>query len=380
MFKLFVEAERYLEAQKSGVGYYEQALIEQLERIAPPETEFTFGSFTASDRSDAVRSQVSGRVVKKLQAFGVRIPAEWVWRARPDAYIFPDFILFPSRRKKPTAVLIHDLGFRKHPEFLPGKRNALAEIVFPSLASYLRRVVPYAVHTADVVIVSSETAQQEIMEAYGIPANKFVIIGIPPHTRFKPKTTKAKLPRKLGIPTDKYLYFQGTLEPRKNQLMLLDAYARLPEAIRTEYSLVMAGKAGWNYGETTTEIERQQATGANIVLKDFVDESEQLQLYQHASLYVQPSHYEGFGMPLLEAMACDIPVVCSDIPIFREVCDDGAVYFDHTDPDSMAKTINESLQNISMRKHSISSGRSRVKHYRGHTSGAKELLSRLSKQ
>jgi alpha-1,3-rhamnosyl/mannosyltransferase len=133
------------------------------------------------------------------------------------------------------------------------------------------------------------------------------------------------------------------MEPRKNIVSLLDAYTLLSEEARHTYSLVLAGKIDWKYQETKAKLESLQASGYDIHYLGYVDDEQQAALYQGASLFVLPSHYEGFGMQILETLSYGVPCAVSDIPVFHEVGGDAVTYFDQNDPTKIASAIDKSL-------------------------------------
>lgn len=376
--KILVESHQLFSHLKTGVGYYEQVLIGQLnDVIEDNDHELCLGAFKDSELTDSdneiVVSKYSSRVLRKLLAYKIGIKPEKVWTQNFDAYIFPDYFLLPSRKK--TAVTIHDLTFLDKPEYMADTRNRIVDFFYPGITTVLRRIVPYSISKADVVIAISETMREKLINKYSIDPSKVIAQGIPPSKEFTSR--KITKPQGLEIPTKNFIYYQATLEPRKNHMVLLRAYRLLPEDVRKSTSLVLAGKLGWKYEETLNLIKKLQLSGENIVHLNYVDELERLYLYQHALFYIQPSHDEGFGMPLLEAMACHTPVLCSDIEIFHEVCEDASLYFDKDSPDSIAEIILKALENENTRNNLVKKGTQRVEFYKSDLSGIKKILTKL---
>ena len=155
----------------------------------------------------------------------------------------------------------------------------------------------------------------------------------------------------------------GTLEPRKNFISLARAYVHLPEYLKQDYTLVLAGGTGWNSDSELAEIKKYQEENEQIVLTGYVSDAMRQSLYAHASLFVLPSFYEGFGMPLLEAMAFDVPVIASNIEVFHEVCGNAAAYVDPKDTKNMTNTITELLTKKELRNSLIRRGNRQVKSY-----------------
>src|SRR5690606_35995776 len=144
--------------------------------------------------------------------------------------------------------------------------------------------------------------------------------------------------KKYGIKKE-YIYFIGNLEPRKSLTTLIEAYKLLPKNIKERYSLVLAGVQGWNSERTRSVLDQSIELGEDIQHIGFIDQSDSPALFQAASLFVMPSIYEGFGVPILEAMAGGTPVVASNIPPFNEIGGSFINYADPQDPTSFADAI-----------------------------------------
>jgi glycosyltransferase involved in cell wall biosynthesis len=167
--------------------------------------------------------------------------------------------------------------------------------------------------------------------------------------------------KKLGI-TGPYLLFFGTLEPRKNLVGLMQAYEKLPDDLRQKYTLVITGKKGWKDEEILVTLERLRRSGAHILQTGYVSDEDRAALFMNTALYLMPSHYEGFGMQLLEGMTYGCPMLVSDIPVLREVAGDAARYC-ATDPDSIAKAITTLLSDKRAQQLLVAAGRKRLQYF-----------------
>ena len=275
-------------------------------------------------------SAIPLRIYAKLQSFGVA-PAFDIFLPKTDLVIFPNFATWPSMKSRLKATVIHDLTYLYYPEVVEEKNLA-----------HLRRVVPRSIKEADFIITVSESVKAEIVKEFHLDPERCVVTEIPPAAEFHQKSTN-EVHEKYGIPTKKYIYFIGNLEPRKNLSTLLEAYLQLPEEVRSEYSLILAGSKGWKNESLQEALREAEESGENVRHIGFIDQADSPALYQNANLFVMPSLYEGFGIPILEAMASSCPVVASDIPVLREVGGDAAVYADPNNPTSFKIKIIEQL-------------------------------------
>ena len=142
----------------------------------------------------------------------------------------------------------------------------------------------------------------------------------------------------------------GNFEPRKNLATLIDAYTQLPKDIQNEYQLVLAGGKGWKSNKTQQSLDNAIKNGANIKHIGYIDDVDRPMLYQAASLFVMPSLYEGFGIPVLEAMLSGCPVIAADIPVLRETGGDAALYADPANPAEFAAVIERALSSYPYNK------------------------------
>ncbi len=255
------------------------------------------------------------RIYAKAQSFQWAPPFD-IFLPSVDLTIFPNFATWPTLKSKLSATVIHDLTYIRYPEVVEAKN-----------LEHLKRVVPRSIKQADFIITVSESVKAELVKEFQLNPARCVVTEIPPSTDFYQKNNN-EVHKKYGIPTKKYIYFIGNLEPRKNLSVLLDAYLQLPPNIKKEYSLILAGSKGWKNETLQDNLKAAEDAGENVRHIGFIDQADSPALYQKASLFVMPSLYEGFGMPILEAMACHCPVIASDIPILHEVGGDVVIYAD----------------------------------------------------
>ncbi len=257
-----------------------------------------------------------------------------------DVMHFPDFVIPPV--EGPSVVTIHDLSFVMHPEY--------AE---PSLARYLKKAVPSAIERASAIIAVSASTAFDIVETF--PDSRDRIFAIPNGV-----SVPATIPEKQTSDRPRILMV-GTIEPRKNHLGLLAAmklvWHKLPEA-----ELVIAGREGWQAAQIVEAIAIAGSDGQVNWIREPSD-AKLVQLYANADVVVCPSHYEGFGLPILEAMAFGIPVIANDTPALRETGGDVALYTLSVDAEQLADCILSLLQNASLQAELSVRGRHRAEQF-----------------
>ena len=320
--RLLIEASVLEQDQPIGVNYFTDGLAHSLEQLSPDKitTGYLWLNFlrrkTAHNRNtvDAEKhgllqqiTAIPQRLYAKLVYFNVAPPL-WSWKA--DWLLFPNFYIWPTLRRTKKAVIIHDLCFMRHPEYVEEKNRL-----------FLDRVANNSIKKADLIISNSQFTTSEILSLTDTPAEKIVTLSIPvDESQFLPTLNKGAdhLANRYGI-TKPYILSLGTLEPRKNLTALVEAYCLLSADIRSRYSLVLAGKWGWKIESLKELIEEKRAAGYDIITTGHIDHDDKATFYRNASFYGITTHYEGFGMPLLEALHCGIPTVAVDIPVLREV-------------------------------------------------------------
>ena len=247
----------------------------------------------------------------------------------------------PPRRPKLTAT-IHDLTCFLMPELHP-RANLAAERSFAAIA---RR--------ADALIAVSESTKNDAVRVLGLQPEKITVIhsGIP-HAYFSPEPEMIDAVRKRYVLRKPYALFVGTIEPRKNVDLLLDAFESLPASIREHYQLVIAGPPGWRSHHTMKRLRHVHYLG-------YVPEAVLPALTAGATVFVYPSLYEGFGFPVVQAMAAGTPVITSNVSSLPEVAGDAALLFDPRSQSELHHALSRLLTSDGLRAAMASSGRTRA--------------------
>lgn len=323
---------------KTGVAYYIERLVRQLARQYPDKVQLTgfyynfLGRKKTVDLPSAPNIRYRGvrfipsKVVYQLRRFGIELPLELLAKERADFALFGNFLGYPSLTGIPAAPVVHDLTYLDLPEYVAAKNR-----------SDLTRFVPQQIGRSRFVVTVSEFSKQKISERYAVAAEDILVTPIPPEPPrpLAESDCQAAL-QKLGV-TRPYILFVGTIEPRKNIIALIDAYDRLSADLQKRYSLVITGRIGWHCDAEIARLQASKEQGRNIIHLGYVSDAERTALYQKAQLFTTASHYEGFGMPVLEAMSFGLPCAVSDIAVFHEVAGKAAAYFDQNDPAAIAK-------------------------------------------
>jgi glycosyltransferase involved in cell wall biosynthesis len=232
----------------------------------------------------------------------------------------------------PTVVTVHDLSFLRFPSaFRRGNRLYLS--VFTRLS----------VRRAARVIAVSESTRQDVISLCGVPAERVVAVPNGVGAAFTPgdPAAVAEFRRRTGLPDD-FILFLGTLEPRKNVVGLIEAYAKLCREGRSTPPLIVAGAKGWFYDRIFARVAELELTD-RVLFPGFIPASDLPWWYRAARIFVYPSLFEGFGLPVLEAMACGTPVITSPVSSLPEVAGPAAVLAPPDDTDALADAMRDVL-------------------------------------
>ena len=234
----------------------------------------------------------------------------------------------------PQIITIHDLSLTKFREMHPKERVWFSDF-------FLKRRIQYASH----VITVSDFIRSEICHELRLPADKVTAIPEAPDPFFFPREREKarRVAEALGLPRD-YILFVGTLEPRKNLSLMIKAAA----ACESDIPIVLVGWEGWG-GDPWLEMVKDQGLRNRIFTTGYVDEETLACLYSNALALVFPSLYEGFGLPVLEAMACGCPVICSDAASLPEVAGDAALFIDPYEVDGLTAAMDKLVNDSTLR-------------------------------
>ena len=250
-------------------------------------------------------------------------------------YHEPNFILKPFSGLCVTTI--HDLSFIHYPQYHPRER-----------VEWLTRELPKTLKRADAIITDSQLVKAELIAHFAVPEEKITPIYLAANTEFKPRPLEqlAQVMKHHQLDVGKYVLCVCTIEPRKGIDSLLNAWEKLPKDQRNEHQLVLVGATGWQNRNLLARIKKLQKKG-EVRYLSFVSQQDLPFIYNGAKAFVYPSIYEGFGLPVLEAMQSGIATVCREGTSCAEFSGDGALTFD-TD-ESLADIIYQLLDNEDFR-------------------------------
>lgn len=285
------------------------------------------------------------RVIWEQTALPVGARREGVDLLHGMAFSVP--VLGPCR----SVVTIFDMSFALFPAYHPRGRRL-----------YLSLVTRLSVRAARRVIAISESTRHDICRVLGVEPDKVAVIplGVGDEYRPLPDNEQEAFRARHGI--GRYIFFEGTIEPRKNLVRLVRAYARLRQGGAISHKLVIGGAPGWGYAALQAEIE-SLGLGGDVVLLGYVDRGESPLWYAAADLSVYPSLYEGFGLPPLEAMACGTPVVAAASSSLPEVVGDAGVLVPPLNVDALAEAMRSLLRDPEKRRSLSERGLARARSY-----------------
>lgn len=258
-------------------------------------------------------------------------------RLRLDVLHSPDFIP-PAGGIGRRVITVHDLHFLHYPQFLTaGSRRTYND------------QIRWAVRAADHILVDSEATRADLVELLDVPLDKMTVHPLGVDAQYRPlevAPVRAAL-EQLGLPSA-YLLFVGTLEPRKNLGGLLDALDLLRGDRPDLPPLLLVGRRGWQADDLLARVE-QLVVAQQVIWREDIGDADLPAVYNGASVLALPSHYEGFGLTALEAMACGTPVVAANRSSLPEVVGDAGLLVDPDDPASIADGLRRALEDSALR-------------------------------
>lgn len=332
---------RILQAPRTGIGQYVAALAQALGEQPGVDLDYFHGWGWSQALPRAALpgySRWSSAARRVPGAYRIR---RWLEQQRfdrglreRDVQLYHEPSLWPLAFEGPMVMTVHDLTHVRYPQTQP--RDRLAEI---------ERHVGEGVARAGRILVDSHFVGEELRAYFGLPAERVMVAPLGCAPRFRPRTAEQlrTVLAPLALEAGGYLICVGTLEPRKNLQQALRAHALLPPALRERYPLLIAGMAGWRQEQLDAELAVALA-GGQVRLLGYLDDDVLACVLAGARLLLFPSLYEGFGLPVLEAMASGVPTVLARTSSLPEVAGEAGCFVEPQDEQGMADAIQRLLE------------------------------------
>ncbi len=344
--KIMIDA-RSVDMKQSGVGNYVTHLIKGLKDV---DQKNRYALMVTKGQVPTLTNDLG-----KFEIFIVPFSNESHFLGDPWEFFFlpgalrknrvnlfhgPAFMAPPFQKEFHSVATIHDLVAFHHPQTIPLK-----------YAYYMRFLIRLMIKKASGILTDTEFIRNEIIHAFHIDESRIFAVPIAVADLFRPVTDAEKIrqvKRRYGI-KKRYFLHVGNIEPRKNLSNLFKACRLVWEKLRKDFQLVVVGKKGWLYGDIFATL-RESGIASDVVFTGYVKEKDIPVLYSGAEFFVFPSVYEGFGLPVLEAMRCGAPVMTSHVSSMPEVAGDAALYVNPYNIEDIAEKILALAYNKTLRE------------------------------
>jgi glycosyltransferase involved in cell wall biosynthesis len=355
--KIAVNARFLLPDYLEGYGYF---LFEIFKYLAGkfPQHQFIF----IFDRPFDKRFVFSSNIIPVVTGPPARHPLLWkVWydvkvplvlkKQKADVFVSVDG-LCSLTTSVPQCLVVHDLAFLHYPSH-----------VKKSHFFYYKRYVPKFLQKAKTVATVSEFSKRDVIRTYNLDAGKIDVVYSAAKEIFKPvsKPTTQEIKNKYTQDKEYFLYV-GAIHPRKNIVNLLKAFSVFKRRLKSNFKLVLAGRLAWKYDSFIRSL-RNYKYRDDVVMLGYLNEDELVRVMGSAYALVYPSLHEGFGVPVLEAMKCNVPVVTSAHSPMQEIAEDAALYADANDPQDIAEKMMLVYKDENLRNSLIEKGKTIAGHY-----------------
>jgi len=345
-----IEATSAAETQKAGVGNYTYNLLRAIALLQREDHTYTLylrhplrqGSGQAWSDSAPFESKSNPKLVSKILRAPclwtqIRLPLE-LWLSPQDMCFFPSPAIPLLYQPARSVITIHDVAFLFFPDCFS-----------PMLRRWLNVATKCGTSKAKKIIAVSESTRQDLITYYGVAPEKIIVVHHGVHEMFRPLDAENAVKTKYRI-EGPYILCIGTLQKRKNIPRLLQSFSVLKHQHNIPHKLVLVGQKCPDLPEneifsTIKELSLQE----DVIWTGYIADLDMPVLLNRAELFVFPSLYEGFGMPILEAMTCGVPVACSNTSSLPEVVGEAGMMFDPYDVDSMTATIYRALTDEKLR-------------------------------
>lgn len=346
--------------KKVGVSVYALNILKYFCKIAAPEIQFNV--FLKNPPLNDLPKENNNFLYKiipgKFLWSQIYLPLYLYRQKNIDVYFSPAHYL-PIFCPVPQVVTIHDLAYLYYPGDFTKKD-----------LWQLKNWTNFSIKNAKQIIAVSKTTKKDIIKNYNIDEAKVSVV----YNGYE-KIASGDLPagrqETAEVKLKKYILFVGTIQPRKNLETLIAAFDKFLQ-INSDFKLVVVGKKGWLY-ESIFEKVKIMKLEEKIIFTGHVSDEELIWYYKNASCLVLPSFYEGFGIPVLEAMSRDCPTILSMTSSLPEIGDDASLYFDPKNSDDLLEKLKSLSENKELRKELITKGKQRIKNFSWEKCGEQTL-------
>jgi len=389
-----IDASRANQKEKTGTEWYSYYVIEGIKKIADPNDQFILYT---KEPAKGELGKLPPNFVNKV----LRWPPRFLWtQLRLSWEIFfhkPEILLIPAHtipliHAKKTITTLHDIGFEKFPELYSTTEIGYKSTLWKKIISLLVRILTlgkysnteldyhrwsarFALNHAIKIITVSEFSKQEIINTFKAEPRKLTAIYSGYNNqRYKIINDKDKINQILKKHNiiRPFLLFIGRLEEKKNTARLVEAFGKFKQNNDNHFKLVLVGAPGYNYSEVEKKINQYNLNN-DIVIPGWISGQDLPYIMNGTEIFVFPSLYEGFGIPILEAMACGTPVITSDITAMPEIADKAAFLVDPYNTDQIAQAIKLLVSDEQLRNELIARGLKRVKKFSWESCSKKTL-------
>jgi len=349
-----IDTSRTTKPRLTGTEYYSIEIIKALAKLDDRDKFLLYAQFDPSKRLGKLGPNFATKIMPFPKLWSqVRLSFEMLTH-KPDVLFVPSHTV-PIIHPQNTVVTLHDLGFKHFPDLYSSK-----EILYHNWS------MNYSAEHAKRIITPSEFTKKDLMKTYSIDPTKISVVWHGYNeNKFKPNPEAQRKP---------YLFYIGRLEEKKNIVNMIKAYALLRKEQSIKHQFILAGSPGFGYENIEKEIKNLPAEiQKDIIQLGYVPEEEYIKYLQEADIFFFCTNFEGFGMPIIEAMACDTPVVTSNVTSMPEIAGDAAMLASPKKPLEMAAALSRIIHSAKLRENLVNKGRERVKLFSWAKSAEKTL-------
>jgi len=337
-----IDTSRVVKPHLTGTEYYSLQLIKAMAKIDSDDQFILYAPKDPMPRLGELGPNFKTKIIPFPKLWSqIRLSLEMMTK-KPDVLFVPSHLV-PIIHPERTVVTLHDLGFKHFPELYP-----------PHEIFYHNWGMNYSARHAKKIIAISEFTKHDLMKTYNIESDKIAVIYEGCNfDLFKPNPVAKKKP---------YIFYIGRLEEKKNVAGMIKAYGILRQEEKIKHQFILAGSPGYNYEKIEAEIKKlPKDVQKDIILLGYISEEKYVKYLQEADVFFFCTFFEGFGLPIVEAMACGTPVVTSNVSSMPEIAANAALLIDPRKPFEMAAALSNIINNSNVRQSLILKGRVRSK-------------------